>query len=146
MVFLAKNVGNHWDLVTAFGTDKPVDDDAFTQYTLGSMGGHMMAVYQPGDDSVDSSTQFPVNRWACIQWEFMGAADGTHLLRFRVDGQLIDKGEITKGGIANKNWKPTTWKSMTFGWINFGNANSAVDMWVDNLAFGEQDIPCPPAK
>jgi hypothetical protein len=146
MVWLSRNPGNHWDFVTAFGTDQPQDDDTKIQYTIGSMSGHMMAVYQPGDDSVDSTTQFPVARWGCLQWEFKGAADGTHLLKMMLDGKVVDKGEITKGGIAKSNWPATTWKSMKVGWINFGGAGAAIDMWIDDLAVGNQEIPCPPAK
>jgi hypothetical protein len=146
MVWLTKNPGNHWDFATAFGTDPPADDDTKIQYTLGSMSGHLMAVYQPGDDSVDSSTQFPVGRWGCLQWEFKGAMDGTHLIRIQLDGKVIDKGEITKGGIAKGNWPATTWKSMKVGWINFGGVNQPVDMWIDDLAVSDQEIPCPPAK
>jgi hypothetical protein len=143
MVWISKNPGNHWDLATAFGTDQPQDDDNLTQYTLGAMSGHLMAVYQPGDDSVDSATPVPVGKWACLEWEFKGAADGTHLLKMQLDGKVIDKGEITKGGIANSNWKPTTWKSMKIGFIVFSNVAGAVDMWLDDIAISDKPIGCP---
>jgi hypothetical protein len=146
MVWLMKNPGAHWDFATAFGTDQPQDDDTKIQYTVGSMSGHMMAVYQPGDDSVDSTTPFPVGKWACLQWEFKGAADGTHLLKMMVDGQVVDKGQITKGGIAKSNWPATTWKSMKVGFVTWGSVNFAVDMWLDDLAISDSDIPCPAPK
>jgi hypothetical protein len=144
MVFLTKNVGNHWDFVTAFGTDAIQDDDSKIQYTVGSMGdGHLMPVYQPGDDSVDSTTKFPVARWGCLEWEFKGAPDGTHALRVWLDNKLIDKGEILKGGPGKANWAATTWKSMGIGWLNFGGVNGTIDMWLDDVAIGEQRIGCP---
>jgi hypothetical protein len=141
MVWLVKNPANHWDFATAFGTDQPQDDDTKIQYTVGSMSGHLMAVYQPGDDSVDSTTQFPVGRWGCLQWEFKGAPDGSHVLKIMLDGKLIDKGNITKGG-PQGNWPATTWKSMKVGWINFGSVGMAVDMWIDDLAVSDAEIPC----
>jgi hypothetical protein len=145
-MWLSKNPGNHWDFATAFGTDPPIDDDKLTQYTYGSMSGHLMAVYQPGDDSVDSATQMPVGKWACLEWEFKGAADGTHLLKLQLDGQVINKGEITKGGIANANWKPATWKSMKVGFIVFSAVPGAFDMWIDDIAVGDKPIGCPVMK
>jgi hypothetical protein len=143
MVWLSKNPGNHWDLATVFGTDPPEDDDAKIQYTLGSMGGHLMAVYQPGDDSVDSTTQLPAGKWVCLEWEFKGAADGTHLIRFQMDGKLIDKGEITKGGPGKGDWKATTWKSMKVGFIVFSGVAGAFDMWMDDVAVSDKPIGCP---
>jgi hypothetical protein len=140
MVWLVKNPGAHWDFATAFGTDKPADDDTKIQYTVGSMAGHMMAVYQPGDDSVDSTTPFPVGKWACLQWEFKHGADG-HLLKMMVDGKVVDKGEVTKN-----NWPGTTWKSMKVGFVTWGSVNMAVDMWLDDLAISDAAIPCPPPK
>jgi len=146
MVWLVKNPGAHWDFATAFGTDQPQDDDTKIQYTVGSMSGHMMAVYQPGDDSVDSTTPFPVGKWACLQWEFKHAPDGTHLLKMMVDGKVVDKGEITKGGIAKGNWPGTIWKSMKVGFVTWGNVGMAVDMWIDDLAISDAAIPCPAPK
>jgi hypothetical protein len=49
--------------------------------------------------------------------------------------------------MAKPGWKPATFNSMGIGWINFeGGVGGVVDMWIDDLAFGEQEIPCPPAK
>ena len=35
---------------------------------------------------------------------------------------------------------------MALGWINFGGVNGTIDMWLDDVAFGEQPIGCPPPK
>jgi hypothetical protein len=33
---------------------------------------------------------------------------------------------------------------MFFGWKNFeGGISGNIDFWADDLAFGEQEIPCP---
>jgi hypothetical protein len=144
MIFLTRNVKNHWDLVTAFASDKIDDSESVTQDTFGSYGtdGHIESVHQPGDDSVDSSTKFPVGRWACLQWEYKGDP-AAHKITVKMDGQYIDKGMM----MAKGSWKPATFKSLGIGWINFeGGVGGTIDMWIDDLALGEQEIPCPPAK
>jgi hypothetical protein len=144
MVFLSRNVKNHWDLVTAFASDKINDSESVIQDTFGSYGsdGHIESVHQPGDDSVDSTTKFPVGRWACLQWEFNGSPT-MHQIKVKLDGQFIDKGmNLSKSG-----WKAATFKSMGIGWINYeGGVGGVIDMFIDDLAFGEQEIPCPAAK
>jgi hypothetical protein len=146
MMWLSKNPGNHWDFATAFGTDQPQDDDNLIQYTYGSMSGHLMAVYQPGDDSVDSTTQLPAGKWVCLEWEFKGAADGTHLLKMQMDGMVINKGEVTKGGPGKADWKATTWKSMKVGFIVFSGVAGPFDMWIDDVAVSDKPIGCPTMK
>jgi hypothetical protein len=144
MVFLSRNVKNHWDLVTAFASDKINDSESVVQDTFGSYGadGHIESVHQPGDDSVDSTTKFPVGKWACLQWEFNGSP-AMHQIKVKMDGQFIDKGMA----LAKGSWKPATWKSMGIGWINYeGGVSGVIDMFIDDLAFGETEIPCPAAK
>ncbi|HXI58808.1 MAG TPA: hypothetical protein VNO55_22230 [Polyangia bacterium] len=120
--------GIHWDLSTA--------KSGGTEYTLGSMYGNFMPVYQPGDDSVDTKTKWPEGKWACIQWEFKGTAN---YLDVKVDGMRAAP------GIPVTKWKATTWSSIDIGWINFQQSSIPVDMWIDDLAFGSQEIPCPAA-
>ena len=118
--------GLHWDLSTAKAGG--------TEYTLGSMYGNFMPVYQPGDDSVDTKTKWPEKRWVCIQWEFKGTAN---FLDVKVDGQRAAP------GILVTKWKAAMWTSVNVGWINFQQSTIPVDMWIDDLAFGGQEIPCP---
>jgi len=99
-------------------------------------------VHQPGDDSVDSTTKFPVGKWACLQWEFKGTPGMPHVITVKLDGQFIEKGMM----LAKSSWKTATWNSLGIGWINFeGGVAGTINMWLDDLAFGEQEIPCPPA-
>ena len=49
-------------------------------------------------------------------------------------------------GIPVTKWKAAMWSYLDFGWINFQKSSIPVDMWFDDLAFGEQEIPCPAAK
>jgi hypothetical protein len=120
--------GIHWDLSTAKAGG--------TEYTLGSMFGNFMPVYQPGDDSVDTKTKWPEGKWVCIQWEFKGTAN---YLDVKVDGMRAAP------GIPVTKWKATAWSSIDIGWINFQQSSIPVDMWIDDLAFGSQEIPCPAA-
>jgi hypothetical protein len=119
--------GLHWDLSTAKAGG--------TEYTLGSMYGNFMPVYQPGDDSVDTKTKWPEQKWTCIQWEFKGTAN---YLDVKVDGVRAAP------GIPVTKWKATLWSEVNVGWINFQQSSIPVDMWIDDLAFGSQEIPCPP--
>jgi hypothetical protein len=121
----------HWDLTTAKASGG-------IEYTLGSMYGNFMPVYQPGDDSVDTQTRWPAMKWACIQWEFKGTGTMGYL-NVKVDGMMA------RPGIPVTKWRPGMFNSLDFGWINFQQSSIPVEMWIDDLAFGEQEIPCPAA-
>lgn len=56
-----------------------------------------------------------------------------------LDGEVTDQGELTR-------WNAGAWRKLNFGWINFQSASGDVEMWFDDIAFGEQEIPCPPEK
>ena len=142
MIFLMKNPPRHWDLTTIFAAANANDeDDTVEQFSLSSSSpdGHIMTVHQPGDKSVDSSDMWPVGKWTCVQWEFKAGAKPTIVVKF--DNKVIDKGM----NAVLPNWKPPAWKSMFFGWKNFEGAISGdTDLWADDVAFGEKEIPCPP--
>jgi hypothetical protein len=137
MVFMTKvpQANNiHWDLIMGRGQGG--------EYAIGSMYGNFMAVYEPGDCSVDSTTKFPEGRWACIQWQFKGK-DGMQVLKMSLDGKVVDKGEITRGPGCNGWRAPAAFTSLMVGWINYQPSNIPVEMYIDDLAIGEQPIPCP---
>ncbi len=121
-------------------------------YILGGMYGKFMSVYHPGDCSVDSDTPFPQGKWACVQWQFKGAADGTHLHKMMLDGQTVQNGEQTgnqgvcvAGGARNRDWRAPTFGQLKVGHVHFGN-NTAIEMYIDDLAWGDKPIPCPAAQ
>lgn len=120
----------HWDgiLGSAAGGANPT-------YILGGMYMNFMSVYHPGDDSVDSATPFPTGTWACIQWQFSGKG-GMNIHKMMLNGQVVDKGLTTK-------WRAPTFSQLKVGYRHFGSS-VAVDLWLDDLAFGDQPIPCPP--
>jgi hypothetical protein len=130
----------HFDTVMASGQGGT--------YILGGMYKNFMSVYHPGDCSVDSKTPFPVGRWACIQWEFKGAKDGTHLHKMMLDGQVVDngiqdgsQGFCVQGG-AKRDWKAPIFNSLKIGHVQYGGTGG-VELWLDDVAFGEAPIACP---
>ena len=142
MLFLSRNPSRHWDLTTAFAAGTVDDESQGEQFSLSgsSPDNHVMSVHQPGDKSVDSSDLWPLNKWICVQWEF--AAGATSRIQIKFDGKFIDKGM----NASMAAWKPPGFKSMFFGWKNFeGGINGDMDFWADDLAYGEKEIPCPPA-
>jgi hypothetical protein len=141
MMYLAKDPRNHWDLVAAGGLDRFTNDqNATRQYIFGNFADHWESVYYPPDDSVDSTTKTPVGKWVCLQWVFKGTATG-HNITLKQDNQFID------GGMAlhKASWAPPNpFKSMGVGWVHYeGAIAGTVDLWLDDLALGEQEIPCP---
>jgi hypothetical protein len=137
----------HWDGIMASGS-KAGGGNA--TYILGGMYKNFMAVYHPGDCSTDSKTPFPVGRWACIQWEFMGSKDGKHLHRMLLDGQVVDNGVqdgkqgVCAAGGGTHDWTAPTFNTLKVGYVAYGGGSG--DIWIDDLAWGEQPIPCPPPK
>jgi hypothetical protein len=130
MMWMANTPGAaHWDSIlgSAAGGSNPT-------YILGGMYKNFMSVYHPGDVSVDSSTPFPTGTWACIQWQFSGK-DGKNIHKMMLNGQVVDKG-------LTERWKAPTFGQLKVGYRHF-NTNVAVDVWLDDLAFGDQPIPCP---
>jgi hypothetical protein len=35
------------------------------------------------------------------------------------------------------------WKNLSVGWESYGGSNVDIEIWIDDLAFGDQVIPCP---
>ena len=139
MVWMDQTPGAaHFDSIQATGTGGQT-------YILGGMKKNFMSVYHPGDCSVDSDTPFPVATWACIQWEFKGSKDGKHLHKMMLNGQTVDKGiQDANQGFPPKDWKAPIFNQMKVGFTHYGN--TAVSLWIDDLAFGDQLIACPPPK
>jgi hypothetical protein len=133
MMWMANTPGAaHWDSIlgSAAGGSNPT-------YILGGMYRNFMSVYHPGDLSVDSLTPFPTGKWACIQWQFSGKG-GMNLHKMMLDGVVVDKGTTTR-------WRAPTFSQLKVGYRHF-NTNVAVDVWLDDLAFGDQPIACPQMK
>jgi hypothetical protein len=139
MVWMDQTPGMaHWDSImgSAAGGANPT-------YIMGGMYKKFMSVYHPGDCSVDSSTPFPTGVWACLQWEFKGTKEGKHLHKMMLNGEVVNNGiQDAAQGFPSKDWKAPTFSQLKVGFRHFGSPNP-VNMWIDDLAFGDQPIPCP---
>ncbi len=136
--------GCHFDLAIASG--------AGGTYILGGMYGNFMGVYHPGDCSKDSDQPVPTKKWACVQWEFSGEPNKSHVFRMLINGKVMPNGEVTDSGPANcgqsaaRRWQPPpAFTSLKFGWVNYQSTPIPIEMWVDDFAFGPKPIPCPAA-
>ena len=127
MLYMPKKptTGSHWDIIQSHSPTN--------HWELGGQNGGFELVVDPPDDGIDSATPFPEgNQWYCIQWNFKNPGD---TFVAKLDGVLVKPSPVVG------RWKSGTWRDLTVGWEIFGS--SAADFWVDDLAFGEQEIPCP---
>jgi hypothetical protein len=96
-------------------------------------------VVDPPDDGMRSTTFPQGNAWHCIQWNFQNSTFSAKL-----DGALLDKAPV-----VNHWTNGTGWTNLIVGFQLFLPANpnpasvSPANYWLDDLAFGEQEIPCP---
>jgi len=121
------NSDNHFDILQSVSATNAA-------WEAGGQFGNFELVVDPPDNGLDSNTPFPQgNAWHCIQWNFQGNIHGTKL-----DGVFVNMspavGRWTNG---------TGWRNLTVGFQIFGTNPPAADFWIDDLAFGEQEIPCP---
>jgi len=138
MVFMAKTptTSSHWDMIQS-------DNGGGTQWEIGGQYGNFELVCDPPDHGLDSKTKFPEAKWVCLQWEFKyaGAGADTSFLA-QVDGVPVDQGQFTGANSKGEKWTAGPWKDLKIGWEIFGGA-VPVEFWIDDLAFGDQSIPCP---
>ena len=128
MIYMPKKpAGNsHWDIVQSHSS-------ANNHWELGGMYGNFELVVDPPDDGIDSPTPFPEGtEWHCIQWNFKNPGD---TFVAKLDGQLVKPSPVVG------RWRSGMWRDLTVGWQIFGS--STADFWIDDLAFGEQEIACP---
>jgi hypothetical protein len=125
----------HWDFIRS-------DNGGKTQWSIGGQFGNFELVCDPPDNGLDSKTPFPGNAWVCIQWHF-GFDPATRKTAFlaKVNGQAVDKG-MFNGPVGRNDWVAGPWSNLQIGWEVFGST-PAPEFWVDDVAFGDQEIPCP---
>ena len=141
MYFMAQTpkTGSHWNFITSSNSGN-------TEWSIGGQGGVFELVCDPPDHGLDSKTQWPGGKWVCMQWEFKYPGNDNTTFVTKVDGVSVDKGEFTGANSQGEKWKAGTWGNLKFGWEVFGSSDVDVEFWLDDLAFGEQIIPCPTAK
>ena len=126
----------HWDLVYSYST---------AEWELGGQNGIFAFVIDPPDHEVNSKKNpIPTGKWFCLQWEFKYAgANADNTYSAKVDGVALDKGEWTGADPSGMKWVAGPWKNLSVGWETYGGSNVDVENWIDDLAFGDHEIPCP---
>jgi hypothetical protein len=94
-----------------------------------------------------SATPFPVQRWACVEWQFDGGADEMH---YWLDGTLLADVDIVKtGGMCvtppppGNIWVGPVFSSVSLGWMEPNASSAAIEMWLDEVVLDTQRIGCP---
>jgi hypothetical protein len=132
--------GPHWDLVVAVAND---DDNH--NWEIGGMYGDWLFIIDPPDRGVGAGA-FPLDKWFCLQWQYKFAGSGqANTFVAKMDGTSLENAEFTGQDAEGFAWNAGPWGNLSVGFTAYGG-NIAVDMWVDDLAFGEAPIACPPAK
>jgi hypothetical protein len=138
MVFMAQapKTDSHWNFITS-------SNSGGTEWSIGGQYGKFELVCDPPDNGLDSKTPFPEAKWVCTQWQFKYPGNDDTTFVTKVDGVSVDQGEFTGANSKGEKWQAGTWNNLKLGWEIFGSSDIDVEFWVDDLAFGEQVIPCP---
>lgn len=138
MVYMAQTpqTTSHWNFITS-------SNSGGTEWSIGGQYGKFELVCDPPDNGLDSKTPFPGGKWACMQWEFKYPGNDNTTFLTKVDGVAVDQGDFTGANSKGEKWKAGTWNNLKIGWEIFGQSDVDVELWIDDLVFGEQPIPCP---
>jgi len=128
--------GIHWDVAFSYSTNN-------IQWEVGGMFGKFMFVVDPPDHAL-TSIVFPTGKWFCLQWEFKyGGAGVDNTFVAKMDSAVLDKGQFTGVDPGGQKWNAGPWRSLNVGWTGYGSSDVDIEMWIDDLAFGDQPIACP---
>ena len=128
--------GSHWDIVHSRNPS--------TDWEIGGQFGAFEFVADPPDHGVLSKTKVPVGKWFCLQWEFKyGGAGMPNTFVAKMDGTALEQGMFTGPNSRGESWVAGPWRSLNLGWVGYQASNVEMELWIDGLAFGEQDIACP---
>lgn len=131
--------GQHWDLVYSYTSNN-------VQWELGGMYGKFMFTVDPPDHAI-TSNPFPTGKWFCLQWEFKyGGTPATSGYVAKMDGTVLDKGQWTGADPSGMTWMVGPYKNLNVGWNTYGSSDVDVELWVDDVAFGDSEIACPAMK
>lgn len=130
--------GPHWDLVVAVA-------DNGTNWEIGGMYGKWLFIVDPPDTGVGAGA-FPTGKWFCLQWQYKFAGAGQdHTFVAKLDGTVMENGMFTGEDAEGHHWDAGPWKNLSIGLTSYQEAVDT-DVWVDDIAFGEQEIACPAPK
>jgi hypothetical protein len=139
MYYLTKSptgTDSHFEIVRGGG---PLAGGGRAQLNTGGENGKVVINYEPGDCTKYSQVPFPEKRWACYQWRFDGARNDIHEW---VDGISADDIPVAPAGQC---WRaPMAVDTLHIGWESY-HSEQPVELWIDDVAVGDQPIPCPTA-
>lgn len=132
-IFVLRRPAVSWELIRA-------QDESTQGSAIGVEQDGSLVLWPNGGDTVVSSTKLPEGKWTCLQWETKRQSDGSATISLEVDGQPVD----LHGGAARHD--------MAFGalfvgfeFLAFNDPSRVVgELWLDDIAFGTQPIPCTP--
>jgi hypothetical protein len=131
--------GIHWDLI-----DTTSDNNV--HWEIGGMYGKFILVVDPPDHGL-TSNPFPTGKWFCLQWQFKYGGQGMdNTFVAKMDGTVLDKGQFTGADSEGDKWNAGPWKNLQLGWVAYGNSDVDIELWIDDLALGDQPIACPGPK
>jgi len=129
----------HWDLIDTVSQNS-------VHWEIGGMYGKFILVVDPPDHGL-TSNPFPTGKWFCLQWQFKyGGAGVDNTFLAQMDGTALDKGKFTGADAQGQKWNAGVWKTLSIGWTGYGSSDIDLEEWIDDLALGDQPIPCPVAK
>ena len=144
-----------WTLLQ--GEGRSADDRYNSIYRLGlweQSGTQLMANFETTppvktDCVKQSKRTLPVRRWACVEWHM---AVATNEMQFWIDGKPIahvkgGAGARACGGhdLDNRWLAPPRFDSLYVGFERYGDTMNDQNLWIDDVALGQQRIGCPAA-
>jgi hypothetical protein len=141
MLYLTRipTAGIHWDLIDT-------TSDNGVHWEIGGMYGKFILVVDPPDHGL-TSNPFPTGKWFCLQWQFKYGGQGMdNTFVAKMDGTVLDKGQFTGADAEGDKWNAGPWKNLQLGWVAYGNSDVDIELWIDDLALGDQPIACPAPK
>jgi len=145
----------HWTILQ--GEGRSADDRYNSIYRLGLLeqgGTQLMANFETTppvktDCMQQSKRTLPVRRWACLEWDM---AVATNEMQFWIDGKPIAH---VQGGAGAKacsghdlqdRWlAPPRFDSLYIGFERYMDTVNDQNLWIDDVALGQQRIGCPAA-
>jgi hypothetical protein len=138
----------HWTIIQGEG---PVPAHNVTNAVVrygGQYNLRFMANYDSSPPKSDcwhhSQTTIPLNKWACVEWQFDGA---TSTQRFWLDGQPIDdltvvgKGDGCINHDLMDNWYFPNFNALRLGWEHYQLGPG--ELWIDDVVVDSKRIGCP---
>lgn len=147
---------HHWNLLQSWGyapgTARIPSNERLYQYggsvQIGTPmrpdGANMLSAYYLSstvDCEQNSLATLPLRQWVCIEWQFDGPKN---TMRFWIDGQPVNDLTVTdpRSGCGG-TWPAPAFERLDLGWYNVSAENGVpFDMWIDDVAFDVNRVPC----